>query len=419
MQETIGYDDAQYAYDLVRTICKKVGPGLPGSMQERERAYIIKKELESQLGTENVVTEEFKVAPNAFVASIPVSGLLMLIAAILNFYGAHPTFLNIWVTTIGALTFAIFSELVITFEFLFYYEFIDKFFRKKQSVNVIGTLRKPGTSNIKRLLILGGHHDSAQENRWFRFFGYAFYIPSITLFLGINIVLVMSILQITGLISANPGIMHAGTLGWKLLVYPVVPAFLFSIFFTGGRKNGGVVPGAVDNLSACASLVSMCRFLVKNPYYIPEDTEIRFISFGSEEAGLRGSRRYVDRHLKELRRLDCRLLNFETIAHPEIAIMSSDINGRVKNSPEMVETVVTAAKRAGVPYKVKPYPFGGSDAASFSKEGLKATTLLPFKTPKQLVAFYHQRWDRPEILTREPLLNVLKLTFEWICKDGE
>jgi len=180
------------------------------------------------------------------------------------------------------------------------------------------------------------------------------------------------------------------------------------------------VPGAVDNLSASALAVAMCRFLVKNPSYIPEDTEIRFVSFGSEEAGLRGSRRYVERHLEELKRLEARLLNFETVAHPEIAILTSDVRG-VKNSLEMVKSVSEAAKRAGVPYKVTSYPAGGgaSDAGPFSQAGLKATTLLPFKMPQQIVAFYHQKRDRPEILTMEPLFNVLKLTFEWVHHGGE
>jgi hypothetical protein len=69
---------------------------------------------------------------------------------------------------------------------------------------------------------------------------------------------------------------------------------------------------------------------------------------------------------------------------------------------------------------VKPAHLGiGTDATPFSQAGLKATTLLPFKVPQQQVAFYHQRRDTPDVLTIEPLLNVLKLTFEWICIDGE
>jgi hypothetical protein len=49
MPEIITDDDAHYAYDIVKMICAEVGPGLPGSSQERERATIIQKELESHL----------------------------------------------------------------------------------------------------------------------------------------------------------------------------------------------------------------------------------------------------------------------------------------------------------------------------------------------------------------------------------
>ncbi len=123
----------------------------------------------------------------------------------------------------------------------------------------------------------------------------------------------------------------------------------------------------------------MCRFLVQNPAYIPEDTEVGFISFGSEEAGLRGSLRYVERHLEELKRLDAHLLNVEMVADPKIAIMISDKNGIVKNDPGMVQSVVAAAERAGVPYQAQPASIATcTDAAPFSQAGLKATTLVPF-----------------------------------------
>ncbi len=92
----------------------------------------------------------------------------------------------------------------------------------------------------------------------------------------------------------------------------------------------------------------------------------------------------------------------------------------VRNSPEMVESVVAAAKRAGVPYQLKSAFLGvANEAAPFSQAGLMATTLLGFKVPQQLLDFYHQTWDRPEVVTIEPLLNVLKLAFEWIrCAGG-
>ena len=42
-----------------------------------------------------------------------------------------------------------------------------------------------------------------------------------------------------------------------------------------------------------------------------------------------------------------------------------------------------------------------------------------FKVPQQTVAFYHQKWNGPEVLTMDPLLNVLKLSFEWVRSGGE
>ena len=445
MPGVITDNDAQYAYDIVKTICTEVGPGLPGSSQERERAAILKGELESHLGAGNVAVEEFTVATWAGLGAMRLSALFMLIAALLNISIGRFTGVSPWLTAGAALAFSILSPLPFVLEDVFGFELLDPFFKKKQSVNVVGTLRKPGTRSVSRLLILSGHHDSAAEITWLRLLGdvkrffirsgshdsasqngwlclldYGFYFLTATLFIGFITMLAMSIIQLAGVITGDAGTVRLGTLGWAVLAYPLVPSILFALFFNLERKDGGTVPGAVDNLSASALAVAMCRFLVKNPSTIPPDTEIQFVSFGSEEAGLRGSRRYVERHLDELKRLDARLLNFEMVAHPEIAICTSDVNGTVKNSPGMVESAVAAAERAGVPYKVKPASLGiATDASPFSQAGLKATTLLPFKVPQQQVAFYHQKWDGPEILTIEPLLNVLKLSFEWVRNGGE
>lgn len=158
--------------------------------------------------------------------------------------------------------------------------------------------------------------------------------------------------------------------------------------------------------------------MVRFPHNIR--TEIRFISFSSEEAGLRGSRRYVERYLDELKRLDTQLLNFEMVAHPKIHILPSDVNGTLQNSSEMVKSVVAAVVSAGVPHKVQSASLGiCTDAAFFRRVDLKAATLVPFKVPQQTGAIYHQKWDTQEMLTIDPMLNVLKLTLEWIRCGGE
>lgn len=416
---SITNDDATYALDLVRLICQQVGPGWAGTPQERERANILKKELEIHLGAGNVAVEEFTLAPDASLSPFP-SVLFMLLAALLNISTSHLTGIWPWVTSSAALVFSILVPLLFILEFILGFEVTDTLFPKKKSINLIGSLRKPGTKNVKRLLIISGHHDSAPENTWLRFLKYGFFFISTTYFIGLVTMLVMSIIQLAGLVIGNPTIVRLGTLGWVLLIYPIVPSIIYAEFLTRGKKNGGNVPGAMDNLSACGIAVAMSRFLAKNPSFIPDDTEIRFITFGSEEVGLRGSQRYVARHLDELKLLDVRALNYEMVVHPEIVILTSEIHGTVKNSPEMVNSVEAAAQRAGVPYRLQPAFIGiASDAGPFSRAGLKATTLNPCKFPQQWVAYYHQKWDTPDVLTVEPLFNVLKLTFEWVRNNRE
>jgi hypothetical protein len=382
---------------------------------------MIKKEMESFLSSGNVSVEEFTAAPMAFLGSMPVIAFLMLCEVFLNITQGNVLRIPNWAAAAAALVLSILSLLIFIFEYILYYEFTDPFFRKKQSVNVIGTLCRPGTGDVKQLLIISGHHDSALEFTWLRLLKYGFYITIPTILIGIITMLVMSLLQLTTVITDTTGIRNTGMLGTGMLIYPVIPSVILSMFFTHGWKNGGVVPGAADNLSASALILALCRFFTKNPDCIPKDTEIRFISFGSEEAGLRGSKRYVKRHLDELIRMDARLLNLETVAYPEITILTSELNGIVKNSPKMIKSLTSAALRAGVPYRTKPFPIGGgaSDACSFSRAGIKAAALLPFKVPQQMTAFYHQKWDTPKNLTMEPLSNVLKLVHEWVLSSGK
>ena len=231
MAAIITSTDAHYALDLVKKICAEVGPGLPGSSQERARAMIIKKELESHLGAGNVTSEDFTVSPGSFLGWLPIGAALVLIAALLNIGIGRFEWLPSWLSAGAAFVLTLLTALTGIFQFVLYYEFAEPIFKKKTSVNVIGTLRKSGTRAIKRVLILGGHHDSAYEMTWLRFLGYGYYVAVVTLFAGFIAMLVFSIIQLVGVISGNPGTIQLGTLGRFALAYPVIPSIIFAAFF--------------------------------------------------------------------------------------------------------------------------------------------------------------------------------------------
>lgn len=408
-------DDAGYALAIVEAICAQIGPGIPGSAAERRRAMAIRDELASHLGPDDVAVEAFTVAPRAWLSSWPVSAVLVLAAALLNVATGRLTGAAAWATAIAGLILAIAAIATVVLVFVLGLELFDRLCPKARSVNVVGRLRPPGSHEVRRLLIVSGHHDSAPENTWLSLLGPGSFVAWAIAVVGLVVVFAMGAIQVTGLLASEPSVVRVGTLGWVLLLCAVAPTVLHGLLFNRGWRHGGTVPGAADNLAASALLAALARFLVRNPAGLPDDAEIRFLSFGSEEAGLRGSRRYVERHLGELTRLHAQVLNLEIIAWPELAILRSDVNGTVAHAAELVERVAAAAERAEVPHAVKRATLGvGTDAAPFSQAGLRATTLLGFKLPEQLVAFYHQRSDRPDVLRPDALANALKLVVEWI-----
>ncbi len=212
MTQMITTEDAQYTFDIVQKICNEVGPGLPGSSQEWKRAAIIENELALHLGVKNVQTEEFTFAPGAFLSAYPINAFLMLIAALLNMSTGRLPGVPPLLSAIAGLAFTILSILPFIFEFVLGFELFDPLFKKSRSVNIIGRLLRPGTQQVRRLLILSGHHDSAPENVWLRFTGYGFFLLTATWMIGYLTLLVMGLLQLAGSISGSANLVRIGTL---------------------------------------------------------------------------------------------------------------------------------------------------------------------------------------------------------------
>ena len=85
---------------------------------------------------------------------------LMLLAALLNAAIGPVASMSPRITALGGVAFSGLAIVVLLLEFVCGFEFIDPFFKKAQSVNIVGSLRRPGATNV-RLLIVIGHDDSS------------------------------------------------------------------------------------------------------------------------------------------------------------------------------------------------------------------------------------------------------------------
>ena len=417
-------------YDIVQKIIDECGPRMPCSPQEAKGAEIIKKELEETC--DEVTIEPFTCHPRAALGWIRIDlvmgllsfSLFLLIQLFIDSY---------WVYILSILsTLLIFLALLIAWEeFFCYKEFIDLIFKKKDSQNVIGKIKPKG--EIKKIIIFSGHHDSALQFNLLRYLKYGY---EVIIFLGLGILFFWFFASVLFIILSIFTFLLDLTLIYQiffnlviwLLIIGAIPLLTLFFFVTPG-KRANKVPGAVDNLSAIAVILGIGRYLKNYKELIPENTEIRIISFGSEEAFLRGAYRYVEAHLEELQKYDAECINLDAIQSIDnISFSDKEPTTRTIHSEEVVQKLIKAAKLVGVNAKIASLGGGsflekvaglmggGTDAAAFSKSNIKASTITGLSLLK-MVHFYHQETDTPDKIEKGVLENTLKICIGYLINE--
>ncbi len=92
-------------------------------------------------------------------------------------------------------------------------------------------------------------------------------------------------------------------------------------------------PGANDNATGVAALLELARYFRGST--LPADVSLRFVAFGSEEAGMLGSKAYLQKHQGELK--NCELLfNIDEIGGDKS--IHVDTGGGVKGVQDRIES---------------------------------------------------------------------------------
>jgi len=368
---------------FIQDIITRFGGRYFGSEQEKAAQLYTAEVLRKYC--DKVEVEEFQSALEAHFQSLKAFCIVYLGVVVL---------LRVDVRIAGVL--GILNTVLYLGHFVTYRHWLDFLWPKKTSWNVIGDIEP--TDTVKSTLIVAGHIDSVKEFKWwYRFKQNGAVLTVIAGFL-------IPLLGIYALLSIFISTAWFTSIWWLFaLLTPLL------IVFYDMHANE-VVHGASDNLTGVALAVEMAKIFSAEKL---KHTRLRLISFGAEEAGLRGAFAYGQKHKEKLLKEKAFLFNIDTIKDLEhLTIGTSEANTLVFYRPEDVLLVEDAFKATGTGYKKLPLMVGASDASAFCILGLPAICVIGMDSEK-LDPSYHTRLDLIEYVKPEALEAMKKVVIHF------
>ncbi len=178
-----------------------------------------------------------------------------------------------------------------------------------------------------------------------------------------------------------------------------------SIIVCGHYDSVGTSPGMIDNAAGIAALLTLLEKFAKKP----ARRTIKFIAFGSEELGLRGSRAFVEAHKNEL----------ENIAFVLNLDIAGDVLGlnfaKVTGGRDIEEYLSAWAKIQGYQLKAEQSIYS-SDNMPFCRMGIPAVSL----GRGGLSGFYvHSSEDTIDNVDRASILQTSELSERFLRDISE
>lgn len=368
-------------YLLVKHIIEKFGPRRAGSEAETKAQIYLSEQIQSFCDT--VTVEPFKDALRAKFSSLKLFCIGFYVALILPKFSME-----------AALFVAFVNGFLFLFHFVMYYNWLDFLFPKIESRNITGTIEPKG--EVKTTLLFAGHMDSTPEFIWW------YWLKD----WGIRLMLLggvsFAILPIYYLIYLVLGYEVWMSIPWWIFVGTA--PFSLTFFFIHGNR---VVDGAQDNLSGVAVAHAVAKNLAGERL---QNTRVKFISFGSEETGLKGSAAYVNKHQTALEAEKAFLVNLDGILEiDEMHIINKEVSLAQTHDSRLIDALGVAFEKHGLEKKLGTIPVGATDASSFSRNGLPAVSIVGLGMGN-LHPTYHTRLDTIDCLsadTLDKMTNVL------------
>ena len=369
---------------FIQDIISKFGGRYFGSEQEKKAQLYTAEILRKYC--DKVDVEEFHSALEAHFQSLKGFCFVYLLVVIL---------LKFDVRIAGVL--GILNTIFFLGHFLTYRHWLDFLFPEKPSWNVIGDIEPIGT--VKSTLIIAGHMDSVKEFKWW----YRFKQNGAVL-----TVIACILIPLLGVYAFLSIFITAAWFTYIWWLFAVLTPLLIVLYDMHGEE---VVHGAGDNLTGVALTVEMAKVFSVDKL---RNTRLRLISFGAEEACLRGSWAYARDHKQQLLKEKAFLFNIDTIKDLEhLTIGTAEVNTLVFYKKEHIQLVEDAFKVTGTGYKKLPLMVGASDASAFNIQGIPAICVIGMESEK-LDPGYHTRLDVIEYVKPEALEAMKKVVIQFV-----
>jgi aminopeptidase YwaD len=383
-----------YMYNLIDRVMKDIGPRESCSEAEKELGRLFAGEIVP--ACDRVETESFICSPTAFLGFFPYLTMMFLAGVVLYFF-LPPVSL-----VLGLVGFT-----VLFFEVVRYRELIDPVFPKREGENVFGVVIPH--RDVKKRLIVSAHFDSAYEFKiWFWFKNFSALLMG-TGFLAVVLLIGFSLARTIAEPVGLPRATVFSVLGIILIAMsPIVGIFAF--FHT---KD--VVPGAMDDMAGIAVVAGLGKYLNdarEGGEFFPDNTAVVLLGMSSEEAGLRGAKRYAARHLEESKAIPTYAIFLDGIYDERyFTVFQKEVWPGAELDPYLVKLAQEAAKDNGFDVKVGALPLGATDASAFALAGIPSVSMCLWNTSR-LVPHYHTRYDTIDRIRPQSLATALQTLIE-------
>lgn len=370
--------------DFIQDVISRFGGRYFGSEQEKKAQYYTAEVLKKYC--DKVDVEEFQSPLEAHFQALKIFCVLYVIVLV-----------QIRIDIRIAAMLGILNTILFLGHFVTYRHWLDFLFPNKPSWNVTGDVEPMETATST--IIIAGHMDSVKEFKWW------YRLKQTGAVLSVIAGIQISFLGLYALLAVFITAAWFSYIWWLfLLLTPVLIVF----YDMHGKE---VVDGASDNLSGVAVAVEMAKIFSVNKL---KNTRVRVISFGSEEAALRGSFAYAKKHKQQLLDEKAFLFNLDSMKDLEhLTVVSSEINTLVFYKNEYLQLVENAFKATNTAYKKLPLGVGATDASAFHIHGLPAIAVIGMDS-EHLDPTYHTRLDKIECLNPETMEAMKRVLVNFI-----